>query len=392
MKGIRVIDLTRALSGPYCTMMLGDYGADVVKIEMPNVGDDTRNWAPPYIEGQSAYFLSVNRNKRGITLDLKSSKGRKIFLELTSGADVVVENFTSGVTQRLKIDYEEVRKINPQIIYCSISGFGQTGPYRDRPAYDQIMQGMGGLMSITGMPNGEPVKVGVAITDIGAGMFSAYGILAALFHRSTTGIGQYLDISMLDCEVAWLTYQAGYVFATGKAPGKAGSAHPNIVPYQTFLCQDGRYINIAVGSERLWPRFCKTIDRDDLRDDPRFVSNDQRVENRDLLVPDLQGMFLEKPSLYWLEGLTSQGIPCGPIQDVEEVLSDPQVLSRGMVEKVSHPTIKELLLTGIPIKFSESPGSIHLHPPLLGEHTIEILTEMGYSHQDVELLRSDGVI
>ena len=393
LTGIHVLDLSIALAGPYCTMMLGDYGADVIKIERPGTGDDTRLWAPPYIDGQSAYFVSVNRNKRSVTLNLKHPRGREIFLRMAEEADVVVENFRPGVVARLGVDYEAVRKVNGQIVYCSISGFGQTGPYLHKPAYDQIMQGLGGLMSMTGEPGGGPVKTGVAITDIGAGMFAAYGILAALLDRHRTGQGQHVDVAMLDCQVAWLTYQAQGFLATGKAPGKVGAAHPTIVPYQAFACRDGKYINVAVGSERLWPRFCKAVGREELQDDPRFANNDERVKNRGQLVPELEQMFLQRPSAEWLEMLEGEGVPCGPIQDVSEVLSDPQVLSREMLVEIPHPAIGPLRLTGVPVKLSRSPGSIRHHPPLLGEHTEEVLKELlGVSDAELAALREEEVV
>lgn len=393
LTGVHVLDLSIALAGPYCTMMLGDYGADVIKIERPGTGDDTRLWAPPYIDGQSAYFVSVNRNKRSVTLNLKHPRGREIFFRMAEEADVVVENFRPGVVARLGVDYEAVRKVNPQIVYCSISGFGQTGPYLHKPAYDQIMQGLGGLMSMTGEPGGGPVKTGVAITDIGAGMFAAYGILAALLNRQRTGQGQHVDVAMLDCQVAWLTYQAQGFLATGKAPSKVGAAHPTIVPYQAFACQDGKYINVAVGSERLWPRFCKAVGREELQDDPRFASNDERVNNRGQLVPELEQMFLQRPSAEWLGMLEGGGVPCGPIQDVSEVLSDPQVLSREMLVEIPHPTIGALRLTGVPIKLSRSRGSVRRHPPLLGEHTEEVLKELlGVSDAELAALHEEEVV
>ena len=266
LNGIRVLDLTRALAGPFCTLMLGDHGADVIKIEMPGSGDDTRHWGPPFIGDESAYFLSINRNKRSLTLNFKEDQAKDIFLQLVKGADVVVENFTPGVMERFGLGYEAVKTANPKIVYCSISGFGQYGPYQSRPAYDQIMQGISGVMSITGEPDGEPQKVGIAITDIGAGMWAAFAIMSAIFHREQQGEGQYIDISMMDAQVAWLTYQAAYYFANGEAPKRLGAAHPTLVPYQAFVCKDGKYLNVAVGSERIWERFCQGIQRSDLRE------------------------------------------------------------------------------------------------------------------------------
>ena len=278
LSGVKVLDLTRALAGPYCTLMLGDYGADVIKIEIPGRGDDTRQWGPPFVNGESAYFLSINRNKRSLTLNLKDPAGRGIFMKLAKDADVVVENFTPGVAQRLGIDYESVKGVNPNIVYASISGFGQTGPYRRKPAYDQMMQGLGGIMSLTGEPEGEPQKMGIALTDIGAGMLAAYAITVALFHRERTGEGQYIDVSMLDLQVSWLTYQAGTYFATGSPPARVGAAHPNLAPYQAFMCADGKFVNVAVGNERFWGRFCEAMGRTDLVDHPQFALNRDQGE------------------------------------------------------------------------------------------------------------------
>ena len=394
LDGVRVLDLTRALAGPYCSMMLGDYGADVVKIEIPGTGDDTRGWGPPYIGDQSAYFLSINRNKRSITLNLRNPKGRDVFMEMARTADVIVENYTPGVTARLGIDYDSVKAINPGIVYCSISGFGQTGPYREKPAYDQVMQGLGGIMSLTGEPDGSPVKMGIALTDIGAGMMGAYGILAALYHRESSqgGEGQHIDVSMLDLQVAWLTYMGGYFFATGNNPQKVGAAHPTLVPYQAFMCQDSKYINIAVGSERLWQRFCAAMGRKDLQDDPTYAENGDRVRNRSKLVPLLQEEFLKKPTAEWVTQLEAGGVPCGPINELSDVFTDPQVLERNMLLEVAHPTLGTIKQAGIPIKYSRTEGEIRLPPPLLGEHTRELLTEMGYTEAQLKDLADSEAI
>ena len=287
LEGIKVLDLTRALAGPFCATMLGDYGADVIKIERPGAGDDTRGWGPPFIGEESAYFLSVNRNKRSLTLNLRDEKAQQIFLKLAADADVIVENFTPDVMSNFNLGYDDVKQINPGIVYCSISGFGASGPYRDRPAYDQIMQGVSGLMSITGDLGGDPQKVGIAVTDIGAGMWAAFAVMAALFHRNSPagkGAGQYIDLSMLDAQVAWMTYQAGYYFATGDAPQRLGAAHPTLVPYQGFKGGDGKFFNVAVGSERLWERFCQGINRMDLKDHPDYATNGDRVNHRSELV------------------------------------------------------------------------------------------------------------
>ena len=394
LEGVRVLDLTRALAGPFCTLMLGDYGADIIKIELPGAGDDTRHWGPPFIGEESAYFLSINRNKRSLTLNFKEPQAREIFLKLVQDADVVVENFTPGVMARFGLGYDTVKGVNPGIIYCSISGFGQDGPYKDRPAYDQVMQGVGGIMSLTGEPEGEPQKVGVAVTDIGAGMWAAFAIVSAMLHQRAGAQpeGQYIDISMLDAQVAWLTYQAAYYFATGQPPKRLGAAHPTLVPYQAFMCQDGKYINVAVGSERIWERFCQGIHREDLLQRPELAQNGDRVKNRATLVPLLQGYFLTRPVREWVEALQAVSVPCGPINDLADVFTDPQVRFRQMLLEISHPTLGYIKQTGLPIKFSLTPGGLDRPPPLLGEHNQEILRELGYSDDAIQKMAQKSVI
>ena len=392
LDGVRVLDLTRALAGPFCTLMLGDYGADVIKIELPNTGDDTRHWGPPFIGEESAYFLSINRNKRSLTLNFKEAQAREIFLKLVEQSDVVVENFTPGVMSRFGLEYATVKDANPQIIYCSISGFGQDGPYQNRPAYDQIMQGISGLMSITGDLGGEPQKVGVAVTDIGSGMWAAFAVISALYHREQQGEGQYIDISMLDAQVAWLTYQAGYYFAYDRPPQRLGAAHPTLVPYQAFMCQDGKYLNVAVGSERLWERFCQAVKLMDLKDRPEFATNGVRVENRATLVPLLQTHFLTRPADDWVADLQALNVPAGPINDLADVFADPQVLHRQMLLEMPHPTLGDIKQTGLPIKFSRTPGGLELPPPLLGEHNGPILRDLGYSDAEIAELVERAVI
>ena len=392
LEGIRVLDLTRALAGPFCTLMLGDYGADVIKIEIPGTGDDTRHWGPPFIGEESAYFLSINRNKRSLTLNFKEEKAREIFLKLVEGSDVVVENFTPGVMSRFGLEYDTVKRANPGIIYCSISGFGQNGPYQSRPAYDQIMQGISGLMSVTGEPDGEPEKIGVAVTDIGAGMWAAFAVMSALYRREQDGEGQYIDISMLDAQVAWLTYQAGFYFAYGRPPGRLGKAHPTLVPYQAFMAKDGKYFNVAVGSERLWERFCQAVKREDLKDHPDYATNGVRVENRTTLAPLLQEYFLTRDADDWVVDLQANSVPAGPINDLADVFADPQVLHRDMFLEIPHPTLGSIKQTGLPIKFSRTPGGLDQHPPLLGEHNGAILKDLGYSESDIEELVTRSVI
>ena len=392
LEGIRVLDLTRALAGPFCTLMLGDNGADVIKVEIPGTGDDTRKWGPPFIGEESAYYLSINRNKRSLTLNLQDAQAQEVFMKLAKDIDVVVENFTPGVMGRFGLDYDAVKAVSPKVVYCSISGFGQDGPYRNRPAYDQIMQGVGGLMSITGEPDGEPQKIGIAVTDIGAGMWSAFAIMAALHHREKSGEGQYIDISMLDAQVAWLTYQAAFFFANGEAPKRMGAAHPTLVPYQAFMCNDGKYINVAVGSERIWGRFCQGMGREDLKDHPDYATNSVRVNHRGAMVSMLQDIFLTRPVAEWVEDLQAANVPCGPINDLADVFADPQVLARNMYLEMPHPTLGSIKQTGLPIKFSLTPGGLDRHPPLLGEHNQEILQSLGYSDADVQSLKEQSVI
>ena len=391
LQNLKILDLTRALAGPFCTLMLGDQGADIIKIELPQSGDDTRHWGPPFIQTESAYFLSINRNKRSLTLNFKEPEARQIFLQLAANADAIVENFTPGVMERFGLGYDTIRSANPQIIYAAISGFGQTGPYRPLPAYDQIMQGISGLMSLTGDPNGEPQKVGIAVSDIGAGMWAAFAIMAAAHHRNQHGQGQYLDISMLDGQVAWLTYQAAYLFATGQPPARLGAAHPNLCPYQAFMCQDNKYLNLAVGSERIWERFQHAMQLDQLAN-PQYATNGDRVTHRHQLVPYLQQIFLTQPVAHWVETLQKASVPCGPINDLADVFADPQIHAREMLQQMTHPTLGPIQQTGIPIKFSQTPGQLRLPPPLLGQHNHEILTDLGYSPDQIASLKQRGVI
>lgn len=392
LEGIRVLDLTRALAGPFCTLMLGDYGADVIKIEIPGAGDDTRHWGPPFVGEESAYFLSINRNKRSLTLNFKEPEAIDVFLKLAKDADVIVENFTPGVMARFGLDYKTVKEVNPKIVYCSISGFGQTGPYQSRPAYDQIMQGISGIMSLTGEPDGEPQKVGIAVTDIGAGMWSSFAIMSAIFHRDQKGEGQHIDISMMDAQVAWLTYQAATYFANEEPPKRFGAAHPTLVPYQAFMCQDGKYINVAVGSERIWQRFCEGMNMPEMKDSPEYATNGDRVNHRAKIVPYLQEIFLKRPVNDWVKDLQEVNVPCGPINDLADVFSDPQLLHREMFVEMAHPTLGSIKQTGLPIKFSLTPGGLDRHPPLLGEHNGELLKELGYSESDIERLANQEVI
>jgi crotonobetainyl-CoA:carnitine CoA-transferase CaiB-like acyl-CoA transferase len=391
LDGIKVLDLSRALAGPYCTMMLADMGAEVIKVEMPGTGDDSRAWGPPFVEGESAYFMSINRNKKSITLDMKGSKAIEIIMKLIKGSDVLVENFRPGAMERLGLAYQQVKAMNPRLVYCSISGFGQNGPYRMLPGFDQVLQGMGGLMSITGEPDGPPVKVGVPIADITAGMFAAYGIAIALFTREKTGSGQMVDISLLDSQVALLTYRAGSFFASGEIPKRIGSGHPVIVPYQAFKARDV-YINIAVGNDQLWGKFCKAVGLEGIVNDPRFATNAKRVQNRDEVVKAVGDLIATKNGEEWLKILTEAGIPCGPIYTVDKIFSDPQVIHRQMVTELHHPKAGTIKVTGNPVKLSDTPGEPSVAPPLLGQHTQEVLEGLGYSAKEIEELKQAKLI
>ncbi len=375
LQGIRVLDLSRVLAGPYCTMVLGDLGADVIKVEPPE-GDETRAWGPPFAEGESAYYLCVNRNKRGMVVNLKSVEGRAILHKLVKQSDVLVENFRPGTLEKFGLDYESARELNPRLIYCSITGFGQTGSMRDKPGYDFMIQALGGLMSITGVPDGEPMKTGVAVVDLFAGQNAIIAILAALQARAMTGRGQHLDIALFDSQLGWLANVASNYLISGKLPKRHGNAHPNIVPYQSFQASDG-WFAIAVGNDRQFVRLCEMLEKPEFAVDERFAANSGRVQNRDELIALLKSIFVTRSASEWLSLLEQAEIPCGPINNFEQVFSMPTVQEREMLVKMNHPTIGELPLVGSPLKMSDTPVEYRLHPPLMGEHTEDVLRELG---------------
>jgi formyl-CoA transferase len=392
LAGIRILDLTRVLAGPYCAMFLGDLGAEVVKVEQPGVGDDTRGWGPPFTGGESAYFLCINRNKKSMTVDLKSSEGVNLVRRLAGSADVLIENFRSGTMERLGLGEENLRALNPKLIYASLSGFGADGPMSEVPGYDLIIQAWGGLMSITGTPDGEPTKVGVAIIDLVAGLMLGKSVSAALFAREKLGVGQKIDTSLLEAEVASLINAGSNYLVGGKVPGRWGNAHPTIVPYQSFQTADS-YLVIGVASEGIWGRFCQAIGKIELADDPRFVKNANRVENRAALIAILTEMFRSRDNETWLRRLNEAEVPCAPIQTIDQVFVAPQVRHREMLVEVEHPTAGTVRMAGIPVKFSVTPASVRLPPPLLGQHTEEVLSSwLGMNGLEIEQLKKKGAI
>jgi crotonobetainyl-CoA:carnitine CoA-transferase CaiB-like acyl-CoA transferase len=408
LDGIRVLDLSRVLAGPWCTQTLADLGADVIKIERPESGDDTRSWGPPFLKDragqdtrEAAYYLGTNRNKRSVTCDIARPEGQALVRELAQHCDVFVENFKVGDMARYGLDYASLREVNPRLVYCSVTGFGQTGPYRDRAGYDYAIQGMGGLMSITGERDdlgGVPQKVGVAVADLFTGMYSTVGILAALRHAERTGEGQHLDMALLDVQVAMLANLGANYLVSGKVPGRAGNAHQNIVPYQVFEvapAAEGHkdHIILAVGNDGQYAKFCQAAGRPELASDPRFARNQDRVRNRAVLVPLLEEVMKTRRKADWLAALEAAKVPCGAINDIGEVFADPQVRERGMVHAWEHPLAGALNLVASPLKLGGTPVRTDLPPPLLGQHTEQVLAEvLGWDTAKIDTLREKGVI
>ena len=391
LEGVKVLDLTQIMAGPYCTMMLADMGADVVKVEKPNGGDDTRRMGPPFIEGESAAFLGINRNKRSIVIDLRSDAGRELAQRMARGSDILVQNFRPGALERMGLGYEQVREINPALVYCTISGFGATGPYARRGGFDLVTQGMSGLMSVTGHSGGPPAKVGVPICDLNAGMFGAIGILTAYINRLRAGQGQHVDTSLLEGGIAYTFWESAMYFATGDIPEPKGSAHRLTAPYQAFETSD-RYVNIGAANQANWERLCVAIGRDELVTDPRFVEPRDRMNNVDELVSTLEGTFAQHTSDHWLEILEAANVPAGPINDLAQVYDDPQVRAREMMVEIDHPVAGRVKNIGIPIKLSETPGRFQRPAPTLGQHTDEVLTELGCSDDEIDKLRTGGAV
>lgn len=403
LSGLRVLDLSRVLAGPWASQTLADMGAEVIKVERPGAGDDTRGWGPPFAKDangedttEAAYYLTANRGKKSLTIDITKPEGQEIVRDLAAQSDVVLENFKVGGLAKYGLDYATLSALNPKLVYCSITGFGQDGPYKDRPGYDFMIQGMGGLMSITGapdsVPGGQPMKVGVAVADIFTGLYATIGILAALRHRDETGEGQYIDLALLDVQAAVLANQAMNYLTTGNAPGRLGNAHPNIVPYEAFPTADG-YLILAVGNDSQFKSFCAVAGLDDLPLDERYATNRKRVANRDALVPLIRQAMVAKTTDEWIAALEKANVPCGPINTLDRVFDNPQLTHRGMVKQLDHPTAGSVPTVGNPIKFSKTPITDEKAPPMLGQHSDEILRQVAdLSDDQIAKLREAGIV
>ena len=391
LTGVQVIDVTQIMAGPFCTMLLGDMGADVIKIEKPDGGDDVRRSGPPFVAGESATFLNIGRNKRSVVIDMKRPEGTEIVRNMARDADILVQNLRPGRLEGFGLGYENVRAVNPAIVYATITGFGRTGPYKDKPGFDLMAQGYSGIMGVTGHPGQPPVKVSVPITDLNAGLFTAYGILAAYVNRLKTGKGQHVDSSLMEAGVAYTIWESAIYFTSGRLPGPNGSAHQISAPYQALPTSDG-YITVGGANQRNWERLCRAIGRAELITDPRFEVNAGRMANRPALEATLGETLKTQPMAHWLSILEAAGVPCGPIYDISQVYADPQVIARDMVVEVEHPTAGTIRNVGIPVKFSETPGNIRRPPPRFGEHTEEVLTEFGYTTGEIDSLRDRGIV
>ena len=391
LDGISVVDFSQILAGPFCTMLLADMGAEVIKVERPNGGDDTRRFGPPFINGEGAAFLTLNRNKRSIVLDMKNEQGVEIAKKLVADADVLVQNFRPGVLERLGLGYEAVKAINPAMLYCTISGFGVTGPYKAKGGFDLVAQGMSGLMSITGFPGSPPVKVGVPIADFNTGLYSAYAVLSAYIHRLKTGKGQHIDVSLMESAIAYTLYESATYFATGEVSGPLGSAHRMIAPYQAFATSDG-HVNIGAANQANWERMCKAIGREELLEDERFATNADRMAHIEGLTEIMEGTFASRKTEEWVAILEEARVPCGPIYDIQQVYADPQVKAREMEVEIDHPVAGRIKNIGVPVKLSDTPGSIRVAAPMLGQHTDEILGELGFSAGEIANMHESGAV
>ncbi|HEX6989532.1 MAG TPA: CoA transferase [Bacillota bacterium] len=389
LRGIRVIEFCQVMAGPFCGQMLADLGADVIKVEKP-AGDDTRRMGPPFVAGEAAAFLAVNRNKRSVVLDVKRPEGREVMERLVASADVFIENLRPGTCDRLGLGYERLSSINPRLVYCSISGFGQTGPYRDRGGFDLVAQAMSGLMSVTGPTDGALVKVGVPVTDLTAGLLGAYGVVAALLERAASGRGQHVDTSLLEAGIAYTVWESASYFATGEVPQPTGTAHRLTAPYQAFPTRDGHVI-VGGANQANWERICRALERPDLVDDERFRTPADRMRNREELVALLEEIFRARTTGEWLERLAREGVPSGPVYDLAQVYADPHVEAREMVVSRSHPVAGDVRMIGVPVKLSRTPGAVHRPAPMLGEHTAEVLAELGFDAGRIRALASAGV-